>query len=205
MSTAGKAADRCQETADAKSAATRLGFTACEVPTPCQLFWRVRIRGSGAGASGQRRGEVSAGATGSLERTESSSFSGNHYVEVYAIKGRVCVARARIDVPIEACRRRKPGADLQTAARRLLALIRFPHWRAHEVVSTNEDGQPCHVTIFQFASSASCTIAWLTGVQIRNVGVKPLDPSRVPEKPSFWEKLHTFMRRLPAAHVTTQT
>lgn len=61
------------------------------------------------------------------------------------------------------------------------------------------------MTISQFGSFASCTTVSLTGVQIRNLGVKPLEPSTVPGEPSFWEKPHTFMRRPPVARVTTQT
>ena len=34
-------------------------------------------------------------------KNETTDFSGEHYVEAYVVKNRICVARDRIPVPIE--------------------------------------------------------------------------------------------------------
>ena len=71
----------------------------CSVPPPYQLFWKVRNVGPVADRTAQQRGELIAD-KGSGFRDETTSFSGRHYVEAYVVKNGVCVARAKVDVPI---------------------------------------------------------------------------------------------------------
>lgn len=68
------------------------------VPGPYIVKWKVRNCGSKAKARGVR-GQI-LDDDGSEARRENSSFFGSHFVECYIIKESVCVARARIDVPI---------------------------------------------------------------------------------------------------------
>lgn len=77
----------------------RFFVSACDVPGDYETRWKVRNRGPEAVRTNQQRGEISKD-KGGRERNESTSFSGDHYVEVYAIKDGVCVARERIAVPI---------------------------------------------------------------------------------------------------------
>jgi hypothetical protein len=63
-------------------------------------MWKVKNRGEEASQRQQLRGEISINTNNRRERVESTSFPGEHYVEVYAIKDGVCVARERIAVPI---------------------------------------------------------------------------------------------------------
>lgn len=71
----------------------------CDVPEPYQLLWKVRNVGLEAERRKQIRGQIISD-SGKAERNESTSFSGEHFVEAYAIKDGVCVARDVIDVPI---------------------------------------------------------------------------------------------------------
>lgn len=70
----------------------------CDVPPPFEIKWKVRNVGPVARIKGIR-GEI-LDDQGTHERTESADFQGEHYVECYAIKNNVCVARTRIEVPI---------------------------------------------------------------------------------------------------------
>ena len=79
----------------------RFYVTECNVPGNYNLFWKVRNRGPEAIQREMLRGEISPDKGNSRERLETTDFAGNHYVEVYAIKDGVCVARERISVPIE--------------------------------------------------------------------------------------------------------
>lgn len=72
----------------------------CEVPGNYTLMWKVLNRGVEAQKRNQIRGQIVED-KGHQERSESTSFKGEHYVECYAIKGGVVVARASIDVPIQ--------------------------------------------------------------------------------------------------------
>lgn len=63
-----------------------------------QLMWKVRNFGSDARRAGGLRGEIRQGNGTSLR--ESTLYKGLHYVECYAIKDDVCVARSLIFVPI---------------------------------------------------------------------------------------------------------
>ena len=71
----------------------------CDVPGNYSLFWKVRNRGAEAIRRDQLRGEITPD-QGKRERTETASFPGEHYVEVYAVQDGVVVARDRIGVPI---------------------------------------------------------------------------------------------------------
>jgi hypothetical protein len=72
----------------------------CNVPGDYKLYWKVRNRGAEAISRKMLRGEITPDKSGARERIETADFTGNHYVEVYAIKDGVCVARDRIAVPI---------------------------------------------------------------------------------------------------------
>jgi hypothetical protein len=71
----------------------------CDVPGDYALFWKVRNQGDEAIRRKQLRGEIKMD-QGRRERNETSNFSGNHYVEIYAVKDGVVVARDKINVPI---------------------------------------------------------------------------------------------------------
>ncbi|WP_328701904.1 MULTISPECIES: nucleotide-binding domain-containing protein [Bacillus amyloliquefaciens group] len=68
---------------------------------PYEVYWKVKNRGDAAERVDQIRGEIFKGLY--PEKTfhqESTSFSGNHYVECYIIKNGECVGKSRIKVPI---------------------------------------------------------------------------------------------------------
>lgn len=71
----------------------------CTVPKPYQLFWKVRNVGPSADNRKQWRGAIEAD-KGEQKKIERTDFGGEHYVEAYAVKNGVCVARDRILVPI---------------------------------------------------------------------------------------------------------
>lgn len=72
--------------------------TECDVPQPFKFKWKVLNRGDEA----ERRDEIRGQILNEDSRThrESTKFRGEHYVECYAIKNGVVVARDHIDVPI---------------------------------------------------------------------------------------------------------
>ncbi|MEH2076926.1 MAG: hypothetical protein V7K57_21410 [Nostoc sp.] len=70
------------------------------VPKPFQVKWKVRNVGNEAVRRKQIRGQI-VNDSGNHRINESSNFHGTHFVECYIIKDDVCVARARIDVPIK--------------------------------------------------------------------------------------------------------
>lgn len=72
----------------------------CDVPKPYALMWKVRNQGQVAEDRKMLRGEITWDKDGLEQRYETSDFSGNHYVEAYAIKDGVCVARGRLKVPL---------------------------------------------------------------------------------------------------------
>lgn len=72
----------------------------CEVPGEYTLMWKVLNRGPEAERRDQIRGQIVID-NGYQKRSERTSFLGEHYVECYAIKDGVVVARASIDVPIQ--------------------------------------------------------------------------------------------------------
>ncbi|MCG8905602.1 nucleotidyltransferase [Pseudomonas sp. DP-17] len=70
-----------------------------DVPKPYKLYWKVRNVGSQAIKKNMLRGQIKAD-NGSHSLSEYASFDGDHFVECFAIKDNVCVARGRIVVPI---------------------------------------------------------------------------------------------------------
>ncbi len=70
-----------------------------DVPAPYEVKWKVTNRGEKAIKRDCIRGQIIDDA-GSLERKESTTFKGSHFVECYIIKDSVVVARDTIDVPI---------------------------------------------------------------------------------------------------------
>lgn len=68
-------------------------------PMPYSIYWKVRNVGDVAKSRNMIRGEIRC--TNSPHQKEHTDFYGPHYVECFLVKNGVCVARARIDVPIE--------------------------------------------------------------------------------------------------------
>lgn len=69
------------------------------VPEPYELCWKVLNRGVEAERRDEIRGQIIED-KGVRERREYTKFRGDHYVECYAIKNGVVVARGHIEVPI---------------------------------------------------------------------------------------------------------
>lgn len=69
------------------------------VPEPYEIKWKVLNRGAEAVARNEIRGQILTD-WGRGERTETSTFKGDHIVDCYIIKDGVVVAKDRIDVPI---------------------------------------------------------------------------------------------------------
>jgi hypothetical protein len=78
----------------------RFHITDCDVKAPFDVKWKVRNVGEEAVRRSQIRGQILRD-QGKHERKETANFHGPHYVECYVIKNDVCVARDRIEVPIE--------------------------------------------------------------------------------------------------------
>ncbi|UXC20369.1 SMODS domain-containing nucleotidyltransferase [Comamonas squillarum] len=70
-----------------------------DTPEPYSIYWKVLNRGPKAKAKDCIRGQIIKD-DGKHEKIESTSFSGEHIVECYAVKDNVVVAKGRIDVPI---------------------------------------------------------------------------------------------------------
>ena len=70
------------------------------VPEPFSVLWKVRNGGQEAAALDQLRGEILMD-EGMRQRSESTKYAGHHYVECYAIKNGVCVARTHETVIID--------------------------------------------------------------------------------------------------------
>lgn len=64
------------------------------VPRPFELYWKVRNSGIEAKDSDALRGEITKDA-GSLQKSETTSYEGTHYVEAYVVKDGSVVARDR--------------------------------------------------------------------------------------------------------------
>lgn len=69
------------------------------VPQPYEVMWKVRNFGDEAKGSDDLRGEISHD-LGYERKVENTKYYGEHYVECYIIKDRVCVGMDRIRVPI---------------------------------------------------------------------------------------------------------
>lgn len=70
-----------------------------DVPPPYKIYWKVKNVGPQAIERNMIRGDIRMD-SGPHQITERSSFQGDHYVECFAVKENVCVARSRIVVPI---------------------------------------------------------------------------------------------------------
>jgi hypothetical protein len=74
-----------------------------KVPYPHDIYWKVKNNGYEAEKINCIRGEIFSNDNMPFDKLkEESSFEGEHYVECYAIKNGVCVARDRIEVSISA-------------------------------------------------------------------------------------------------------
>lgn len=74
------------------------------VKPPFDVFWKVKNEGYEAIHRNKLRGKIYSSSAGKNEksiREEPTEFKGSHWVECYIIKKGICVARNRIDVPIE--------------------------------------------------------------------------------------------------------
>ncbi|WP_031517737.1 nucleotide-binding domain-containing protein [Desulfofalx alkaliphila] len=69
------------------------------VPPPYKVFWKVRNIGDVAEQKNCIRGQIVED-KGKNTKKEETSFRGPHFVECYIVRYGVCVARSRIDVPI---------------------------------------------------------------------------------------------------------
>ncbi len=70
-----------------------------DFPDDCEVKWKVKNYGTEAKGIKQLRGEITDD-PGSMHKEESTRYNGSHYVEAYAIRNGVCVAKDRISVPI---------------------------------------------------------------------------------------------------------
>lgn len=74
----------------------KLESTSC--PLPYKVLWKVKNVGPMAERRNQIRGQI-------IEKgstiVEHSNFYGDHYIECYIVKNEICVARKRIDIPID--------------------------------------------------------------------------------------------------------
>ena len=73
--------------------------TKIDVPEPFTLYWKVRNCGEEAFRRKCVRGQINED-DGLRTKSEHTDFRGPHYVECYAVKNGVCVARSKISVPI---------------------------------------------------------------------------------------------------------
>ena len=71
-----------------------------DVPDPFSVAWKVLNRGHEAQLRNSIRGQIVKD-DGYHKKNEPTAFKGNHFVECYAIKNGVVVAKNRIDVPIQ--------------------------------------------------------------------------------------------------------
>lgn len=72
----------------------------CNVPEPCEVFWKVRNVGPLAERKDMIRGQIVRDRA-NRRQVEKTDFGGEHYVECYVVKDGICVARDLLEVPIE--------------------------------------------------------------------------------------------------------
>lgn len=70
-----------------------------DIYSKCDIYWKVRNVGSEAIRLNQIRGQIKR--TNSNAQYEHTLFKGAHYVECYIVYNGICIARDRIDVPIQ--------------------------------------------------------------------------------------------------------
>lgn len=71
------------------------------VPYPDQILWKIRNVGEAAQERNCFRGQIISSNQSNNRRKETTDFYGPHFVECYVIKNGICVAKSRLDVPIE--------------------------------------------------------------------------------------------------------
>ena len=81
-----------------KSMSLEFYIKECDVERPYKIYWKIRNVGKKARERNDIRGNI---VQGESTHKEKSVFHGPHYVECYIVKNGICVARARLDVPIE--------------------------------------------------------------------------------------------------------
>lgn len=77
----------------------RFEITGVSAAKPYDIYWKVLNRGDAARKRNCIRGQIIKD-DGLMQRTESTSFLGDHIVECYCVKDGVVVAKNRIHVPI---------------------------------------------------------------------------------------------------------
>lgn len=78
----------------------RFEITNVSAAKPYDIYWKVLNRGDAAHKKNCIRGQIIKD-DGLMQRTESTSFLGDHIVECYCVKDGVVVAKNRIHVPIK--------------------------------------------------------------------------------------------------------
>ncbi len=78
----------------------RFEITDVSAAKPYEIYWKVLNRGDAARKKNCIRGQIIKD-DGLMQRTESTSFRGDHIVECYCVKDGVVVAKSRIHVPID--------------------------------------------------------------------------------------------------------
>ncbi len=68
-----------------------------DCPQPYDIYWKVRNVGKEAELRDDIRGQI---VKGRASHGEHSKFRGPHYTECYLVKNNICVAKARMNVPI---------------------------------------------------------------------------------------------------------
>lgn len=72
--------------------------SATDIPKPYDIYWKIRNVGREAQRRNCIRGQIVK--TNSFSHIEYSQFNGPHFAECYIVKDGVCIAKARIAVPI---------------------------------------------------------------------------------------------------------
>lgn len=75
----------------------RCSVVSTTVPTPYDIYWKVKNTGPEAERRNQVRGQIFNKGSSIVEHT---NFYGNHYIECYIVKNGICVAKKRINIPI---------------------------------------------------------------------------------------------------------
>lgn len=70
----------------------------CDVPKPYEIYWKIRNVGKEAISRNNVRGNIF---RGEKTREENSQFHGPHYTECFIVKDGKCVAKDKLEVPIE--------------------------------------------------------------------------------------------------------
>ncbi|MCG2622617.1 hypothetical protein LVY72_11925 [Arthrobacter sp. I2-34] len=70
------------------------------IPEPYDVYWKIRNYGEEAERANSLRGEIHKD-SGTRSWTESTSYTGRHYVEAMIVKNGTCVAKSRQDVIVD--------------------------------------------------------------------------------------------------------